>query len=190
MSALDVTDDPYPAPTSSNEEPLPTLAEMRANLGFVGKLIAGTVEVALVTAGSALSGAALGYVGGGIMGVPTLFQASPGVTGVGAKLGAWNARAIGASKNWAQLSGAFSGFHAVARVARDGREDRWNAVVGSAMTGAYLSRGAGAQAMVQGAATYAGFTYFVDKFFASPTSGQERRGQEGEMAFSDVYLED
>jgi hypothetical protein len=47
----------------------------------------------------------------------------------------------------------------------------------------------GAQAMLQGAATYAGFTYFLDKFFASPSS-QQRQQQGAELMYTDVPLED
>lgn len=47
----------------------------------------------------------------------------------------------------------------------------------------------GAQAMLQGAATYAGFTYFLDKFFASPSS-QQRQQQGAELMYTDIPLED
>ena len=51
-----------------------TLEEMRAALGPVGKAVAGAVEVGVVTAGSYLSGGAMGYVGGGLFGMGALFR--------------------------------------------------------------------------------------------------------------------
>jgi hypothetical protein len=41
--------------------------------------------------------------------------------------------------------------------------------------------------MLQGAATYAGFTYILDKFFASPT--QQRRQETAELMYNDVPLD-
>mmetsp|Transcript_13380 Transcript_13380/g.29044 ORF Transcript_13380/g.29044 Transcript_13380/m.29044 type:complete len:346 (-) Transcript_13380:84-1121(-) len=176
-----------------------SLEEMRARLGPMGKTIAGAVEVGIVTAGSYLSGGILGYVGGGLFGLGALFRPadslpppppSSSVTGAtppprptGGKpppkgfggefrgrLSNVNSRAVGSAKSWAQLSAAFSGFHALTRVARGGKEDRWNGIVGSAMTGAFLNRQGGPQAMVQGASMYASFTYVLDVFFGTKGS--------------------
>ena len=43
--------------------------------------------------------------------------------------------------------------------------------------------------MLQGAATYAGFTYFLDKFFASPSS-QQRQQDATELMYNDIPLDD
>lgn len=170
-----------------------TLEEMRARLGPVGKSVAGAVEVGMVTAGSYLSGGILGYIGGGLFGLGALARPSdyqpptpptlpgqqkpptpptrPKPTGFGGefrgRMGNVNAKAVASAKSWAQLSAAFSGFHALTRVVRGGREDRWNGIVGSAFTGAYLNRQGGPQAMLQGATTYASFTYMLDVFFGT-----------------------
>ena len=56
------------------------------------------------------------------------------------RIGAMNSKATGQAKSWSQLSAAFSGFHALTRVCRGGVEDKWNGIVGSAFTGAYLNR--------------------------------------------------
>ena len=170
-----------------------TLEEMRARLGPVGKTVAGAVEVGMVTAGSYLSGGILGYIGGGLFGLGALARPSdyqppppptlpgqqtpqtpptrPKPTGFGGefrgRMGNVNAKAVASAKSWAQLSAAFSGFHALTRVVRGGREDRWNGIVGSAFTGAYLNRQGGPQAMLQGATTYASFTYMLDVFFGT-----------------------
>ena len=47
----------------------------------------------------------------------------------------------------------------------------------------------GTQAMLQGAATYAGFTYFLDKFFATPSS-QQRHQDTTELLYNDIPLDD
>ena len=203
-----------------------TLEEMRAALGPVGKAVAGAVEVGVVTAGSYLSGGAMGYVGGGLFGMGALFRPAdsppppppggagplglggarpqpppppppqapppppprirPGLGGeVRGRLGNLNSRALASAGSWAQLSAAFSGFHALSRVVRGGREDRWNGIAGSAMTGAYLNRAGGPQAMLQGATTYASFTYMLDVFFG--TSGGRGRNRAGPAYVDDQF---
>ena len=46
----------------------------------------------------------------------------------------------------------------------------------------------GPQAMLQGAATYAGFTYFLDKFFASPSS--QHRQETEQLMYNDIPLDE
>lgn len=169
----------------------PSIEEMYASLGLFGRTMVGAVDVALVTVTSYLSGALLGYFGGGLFGVSALFRNSnappPGAESgmrvvdpnssflkeARGRLGNWNSKALSTGKSWGELSAAFSGFHALARVARGNVEDKWNSVLGSACTGAYMSRKGGPNAMVQGAATYASFTYLLDVFFG--TGGSKRR---------------
>jgi len=168
-----------------DEEYQPSLQEMRSQLGPIGLLVANAVEVGVSTAGSYMSGGFFGYMIGGFMGVPTLFKNAPppsvnpmangihhqppngGMKEIQRRMGDWNSKAFTQGKSWAVLSASFSGFHALTRVCRGGVEDRWNGVIGSACTGAYLSRQGGPQAMIQGASTYAGFTYILDMVFGS-----------------------
>ena len=180
------------ATTTAREEPQPTLEELRAALGPAGLFAAGAMELAVVTFGSYVSGAFLGYVGGGIMGIPsTLF--GKGVSG-GAmtRLSALHAKAVVSCASWATLSASFSGFNNLVRLCRGGEDDgKWNAVIGSAMTGAFLNRAGGPEAMLRGGATYAGFTYVLDRFFKSPSStagGNSRRSSE--LAYTDVPVDD
>jgi len=196
---------------------IPSLEEMRAELGIFGRLVANSVEVGIATAGSYVSGGCFGYFAGGIMGTPTLFRNTPptpppppanGIiatpppidpnaaqnvgTTIGNRIKALNTRAVTQAGSWAQLSAAFSGFHALTRVCRGGVEDKWNGIIGSAFTGAYLSRSGGPQAMVQGASTYMGFTYLVDVFFGTK-EGSKQGGdgdESGTFDFSDTPLED
>jgi len=141
-----------------------TIEEMRAQLGIFGKLLANSVEVGIITAGSYLSGGCFGYVMGGITGVPSLFRSNgdgmslpppnknmqplvptpPPQRGMGEKikrrLVSINSKAVTQAKSWAHLSASLSAFHALTRVCRGSKEDKWNSIIGSACTGAYLSR--------------------------------------------------
>lgn len=147
----------------------PSLEELRAQLGPIGLLVSNTIELTLVTLGSYISGAMLGYLGGSVMNIPsTLFGKSMG--SISQRLSALNSKAFTTMKTWGQLSAAFSGFNNFVRLCRGDVDDGWNTVLGSALTGAFLSRGGGTQAMLQGALTYAGFTYFLDKMTRSPSS--------------------
>jgi len=135
----------------------PSLEVMRAQLGPVGSLVANAVEVGFTTASSYISGGLFGYFIGGAMGIPGVLrkEAVNGASGIppmksavpnaGMKeiqrrIGDWNSKALAQGKSWGALSASFSGFHALARVCRGGVEDKWNSILGSAATGAYLSR--------------------------------------------------
>lgn len=129
----------------------PSLAEMKAGLGPIGLLVANAVEVGIATAGSYMSGGVFGYVIGAAFGVPNLFKDVPNTMQppplkgkamgeIQKRIGYWNSKAFAQGKSWATLSASFSGFHALTRVCRGGVEDKWNSIIGSACTGAYLSR--------------------------------------------------
>jgi len=168
-------------PQSQRQEP--SLDELRAQLGPIGTFVSNTVELTVVTVGSYLSGGLLGYVGGGVMGTPSiLFGKEMG--SIAQRFSALNSKAFTSCKSWAQLSAAFTGFHKLVQLCRGGVDDTWNSIYGSALCGAYLNRAGGPQAMLQGGATYAGFTYFMDKFFASPSSRQGQ--QHEELLYTDV----
>jgi hypothetical protein len=118
------------------------------SLNPLGKTIAGAVEVGVITASSYISGGVLGYLVGGAMGVPILFRPPPSAGGntnnalkqLASKLKLMNEKAVQAGKNWGQLSASFSGFHALCRAVRGGREDKWNYIIGSGAAGAFQSR--------------------------------------------------
>lgn len=185
----------------------PSLAQMRAQLGPIGLLVANAVEVGVTTASSYISGGLFGYFIGGAMNAPGVFRKSAanvnpalglpppmksaapnaGMKEIQRRIGDWNSKALTQGKSWGALSASFSGFHALTRVCRGGVEDRWNSVIGSAATGAYLSRQGGPQAMLQGASTYAGFTYVLDTMFGNGKPNTER---EREFEFTDTPIED
>jgi hypothetical protein len=117
------------------------------SLGPIGKTIAGAVEVGVVAASSYISGGIFGYVIGGAMGLPILFRPLPSAADTNnslkqfaSKLKLMNEKAVQGGKNWGQISASFSGFHALCRVVRGGREDKWNFIIGSGAAGAFQSR--------------------------------------------------
>ncbi|KAL3811840.1 hypothetical protein ACHAXA_004267 [Cyclostephanos tholiformis] len=151
----------------------PTLEELRAALGPIGLMTSNAIELIVVTIGSYVSGALLGYVMGGIMGVPsTIFgREMSGGGGILRRLSALHARAIVSCRSWATLGASFTGFNNFVRLCRGGGDDDgWNAIWGSALTGAFLNRAGGPEAMIRGGATYAGFTYVLERFFKSPSN--------------------
>lgn len=187
-------------PAEENDlEEVPSLEEIRASLGPFGRTVAASVEVGIVTAGSYVSGAVLGYGIGGVMGVKNLFV-PPGAAEETVKrgmieetkqrIGSWNSKALAQAGQWGKLSAAFSGFHALSRVVRGGKEDKWNGIIGSAATGAYLSRKGGPQAMVQGSASYAGITYLLDKFVGGGGRGAQQIQQQDNFEFTDAPIEE
>mmetsp|Transcript_25336 Transcript_25336/g.30675 ORF Transcript_25336/g.30675 Transcript_25336/m.30675 type:complete len:300 (+) Transcript_25336:17-916(+) len=176
-------------PHSDDGSDEPSLEEIRASLGPIGRTIAGSVEVGVITAGSYLSGGILGYLLGCTFGVPTLFRSSGkfGLDEVRGRMGAYHSKAATQAGTWASLSAAFSGFHAACRVIRGGKEDKWNGIWGSAATGAYLSRQGGPQAMIQGASTYAGITYILDMAFGSSNT-QKNPMMDREYEIDEEYV--
>lgn len=164
----------------------PSLEELRSQLGPIGTFVSDTIELTVVTIGSYISGGFLGYFGGSLMNSPSLLFGKD-LGGITSRFSALHTKAFASCKSWAQLSAAFTGFNNLVRLVRgsNAEDDGWNAVLGSALTGAYLNRAQGAQAMVQGGATYAGFTYFLEKF-ASPGSKKGRTQQSQELMYTDV----
>ena len=131
------------------EEELPSMEEIRASLGPIGRTVAGGVEVGIVTAGSYISGGVFGYGIGGFFGIKNLFIKSTSTDqsirrGVGdeikRRIGDWNGNAVKQAGQWAKISASFSGFHALSRVVRGGKEDKWNGICGSFATGAFMNR--------------------------------------------------
>ena len=155
-----------------SQTPPPSLEELRAALGPIGLLVSNGIELTVVTLGSYISGACLGYVGGGVMNFPSTIFGKEMTGSALRRLVALHSKAITSCKCWASLSASFTGFNTFVRLCRgdDRAEDGWNAVWGSALTGAFLNRGDGIEAMVRGGATYAGFTLILDRLFKTTPS--------------------
>lgn len=166
----------------------PSLEELRDELGPIGLLVSNTIELTVITVQSYITGGILGYIGGSLMSIPsTIFGKEMG--SIASRFAALHTNAVISFKSWSQLSAAFSGFNNFVRLARGDSEDGWNAVWGSALAGAFLNRSGGPQAMIQGGATYAGFTYVMEKMFADPNKSRQNQ-KAAELVYTDVPLND
>jgi len=179
---------PYEENESHTTPTQPSSQDVRASLGPIGRTVAAGVELGIVTASSFVSGGVLGYGVGGFMGLrkavfPPNNSAEEMVRRTFAeefkrRSGDWHRNSVQSARQWAKLSAAFSGFHALSRVVRGGREDKWNGIVGSAATGAFLNKQSGPQAMINGGLTYAGVTYLLDFVVGTgPVPPQQQQGQ-------------
>ncbi|CAM9830425.1 unnamed protein product [Chrysoparadoxa australica] len=113
------------------------------------------MEVGLGTFGSFLSGGVLGYVIGFGKGI-----FAGGHSGL-ALLKAVHKTATTTGGNWGSITACFAGFGGAARVVRN-KDDKWNNVIGSCGTGAFMCRGKGPNQMAQGCLSYALCSYFFD----------------------------
>ena len=145
-------------------------AEEYAQLGLVGKIVAGTIEITLATLLEYISGYVGGYALGTLTGLPA-FLTKP-VTDpadatrhfwaqVSHRAGRMHGKSNRWARSWAGISAAFGGFRVATRVLRDGKEDEWSTVFSSMAAGAYFARKEGPKAMVRGAVVYGGIMYLL-----------------------------
>ena len=120
-----------------------------AQLGPIGKVIAGTLEIVVSTALEYLSGYVGGYALGTVTGLPAFFlkksdSTAAAAAGVWNQLGARATRMHGKSArwagSWAGISAAFGGFRVTTKVLRGGKEDEWSTVFSSMAAGAWFAR--------------------------------------------------
>jgi hypothetical protein len=115
-------------------------------LGPVGKVVAGTVEIAMSTLLEFMSGLLGGYALGIVTGIPAFFtKTDPAAAAAfGAQVGArtlrMHAKAGRWGKQWGSVSAAFGGFRVTTKVLRGGKEDEWSTVFSSMAAGAYFAR--------------------------------------------------
>jgi len=178
-----------------------SLKALKQSMGPFARLVASTVEVSLATAEAFLSGGTMGFIGGGLFSLPSIFKELPpeelakivanhkGKQGLVTKLKYVNHKAFSAGKNWGTISASFTGFNVLVRVCRGDTEDRWNNIIGSACAGAFMSRASGPEAMLRSASTFAGITYLLDVIGGGGGSQKTVRGPP-EFDFTDYELEE
>jgi hypothetical protein len=118
-----------------------------ADLGTFGKIVAGTVEVAVTTLTEYMTGFAGGYALGTLTDVPRLLfrRVEPDarqalMKEVSGRCVRMHQKSFGWAKNWAGISAAFGCFRVVAKVSRGGKEDEWTTILSSMAAGAYFAR--------------------------------------------------
>lgn len=131
---------------------------------MAGKIIAGAVEITVVTAFEYLTGFCSGYIIGSVWGLPGLVFAKKALDQETLSLGIWKTiakrlvvmhqRSSRWATTWGGVSAAGAGFGILARVVRGGVEDEWTTVLSSMAMGAFFCRQDGAMAMVKGAILY------------------------------------
>ena len=118
-------------------------------LGPVGKVVAGTIEIAVSTVLEYISGLLGGYFLGTVTGIPALLtkpvqqqQAARNVfwTQFQQRMGRMHGRSTSWARNWAGISAAFGGFRVTTKVLRGGKEDEWSTVFSSMAAGAFFAR--------------------------------------------------
>jgi import inner membrane translocase subunit TIM22 len=144
------------------------------------------IEVTMATAGSYLSAGILGYMIG--LGMGTV-QKGAFANGIPAAFKIMNAKGKEQGAKWGFISACFAGFGSAARAVR-GKEDRWNAILGSCGAGALMCEQKTPQAMLTGCVTYGFFSYMLDTLTGGSVAGTARKNSSGgstdELDFVDV----
>jgi len=163
-------------PSSTFEEDIGLTEQDREityrDLSLLGRTIAGTVEVGVVTLIEYLSGLVGGYSLGFLTDLPRLLfrplestgaaPASPSFWAeVQGRCGRMHSKSILWGKNWAEISAVLGGAKVLCKVLRGGTEDEWNTVLSSVAAGAFFARAEGPQAMLKGGIIYGALVYFL-----------------------------
>lgn len=121
--------------------------EIYNQLGPIGKIVAGTVEVAVATLMEYCTGFFGGYVLGSITDVPRFMfknvdegQKLPFFQELSKRYGRMHAKSYRWAKTWAGVSATFGCSRVATKVLRGGKEDEWNTIFSSAAAGAYFAR--------------------------------------------------
>lgn len=121
-----------------------------ADLSPIGKIVAGTVEIALSTVLEYISGFMGGYCLGTLFDVPRLLtkpiepppnmERLPFLQQAAGRASRMHGKSMKWATQWAGISAAFGGFRVTAKVVRGGVEDEWNTIFSSMAAGAYFAR--------------------------------------------------
>jgi len=142
-----------------------------AQLGPVGKVVAGSIEIALSTLLEFMSGFVGGYFLGTLTGLPA-FVTKPAETAAASSSSSFwrqfqqravrmHTKSFQWGSSWGGISAAFGGFRVTTKVLRNGKEDEWSTIFSSMAAGAYFARKDGPAAMLKGAVMYGGLMYLL-----------------------------
>lgn len=128
------------------ENPMST-GEMYSQLGPIGKVVAGCVEITVSTLMEYCTGFFGGYVLGSITDVPNFMfknvnegQRLPFFQELSQRYGRMHVKSFRWAKTWGGISATFGGCRVATKVLRGGKEDEWNTVFSSAAAGAFFAR--------------------------------------------------
>lgn len=115
-----------------------------AELGPVGRIVAGAVEVAVSTGLEYLSGFLGGYALGTVTDVPRLLFRPTNQPSLlretSSRFVRLHSKSIKWAKTWGGISAAFGGFNVLIKVVRGGKEDDWNSIISSTAAGVFFAR--------------------------------------------------
>ena len=137
--------------SSSNPRDVAVPQVSYADLGPIGRVVAGTVEVTVTTVLEFLTGFCGGYFLGTVTDLPRLFFRSTAAAAeaqqqrtllqeASRRLARMHGKSTRWAKSWGGISAAFGGFGVLVKVVRNGKEDEWNTVLSSMAAGAYFGR--------------------------------------------------
>jgi hypothetical protein len=141
------------------------------DLGPVGKVVASTTELGVAIVYNYCQGYLTGWFFGTFIGIPGLLfnklNLEPGVqkvfmTEFKGRLGRMNTRSVRFGKNFGGVSSIFKGSDVAVRRLRYGKNDEWNDIFGSALSGAIFSRKEGPLGMAKGAILWGGMIYVLN----------------------------
>lgn len=154
-------------PTAEQQQQHPIISY--DDLGLLGKLVAGTVELTLTTLIEFASGFVGGYFLGTLTDVPRLLfrpMESPPTRPTffrefSGRLNRMHGKSFRWATSWGGISAAFGGFRVLAKLVRGGKEDEWSNILSSMAAGAYFARAGALSWRVLWCARFALFCYLV-----------------------------
>jgi hypothetical protein len=118
-----------------------------SDLGPVGRVVAGTVEVTVSTVMEYATGFFGGYFLGSVTDVPRLLfrnidpeRQRSFMQETSGRFSRMHGKSFRWAKSWGAISAAFGGFGVLVKVVRNGKEDEWNSILSSMAAGAFFSR--------------------------------------------------
>lgn len=148
------------------------------DLGPVGKVVASTTELMVAIVINYVQGYLTGWLAGTFIGIPGLLFRPLEPAGVPqmfmtefkGRLSRMNTRSVRFGKNFGGVSAIFKGSDVAIRRLRYGKNDEWNDVLGSALSGAIFARKEGPLGMAKGAILWGGMIYILNGASTSPLS--------------------
>lgn len=115
-----------------------------AQLGPVGRAVAGIVEIAVSTCLEYVSGFVGGYALGTVTDIPRLLfrpmKQQTLVQETSSRFVRLHGKSLQWAKQWGGISAAFGGFNVLIKVVRAGKEDDWNSIISSTAAGVFFAR--------------------------------------------------
>lgn len=131
-------------PKQTIESELTGKSDSYAELGPVGRIVAGAVEILVSTALEYLTAFSGGYLLGTVTDTPRLLFRSMNqptlLKETSSRFVRLHSKSVKWAKTWGEISATFAGFDVLIKVVRCGKEDDWNSIISGAAAGAFFAR--------------------------------------------------